>query len=55
VQKLFAEEVPFLYMMFWDWFNQWNQRIKGIPSPDEVTAGSQVYRNSQLRTMWIEE
>jgi peptide/nickel transport system substrate-binding protein len=55
VQKLFAEEVPFLYMMYWDWFNQWGQRVHGLPSPDEVTAGSNLYRNTQLRQLWIEE
>jgi peptide/nickel transport system substrate-binding protein len=55
VQKLFAEEVPFIYMMFWDWFNQWNTRVQGLPSPDEVLAGSQIYRNSQTRKLWIEE
>jgi peptide/nickel transport system substrate-binding protein len=55
VQKLFAEEVPFLFMMYWDWFNQWNQRVHGLPSPDEVTAGSNLYRNTQLRKLWIEE
>ncbi len=55
VQQLFAEEVPFLYMMFWDWFNQWTQRVHGLPEPDEVTAGSNLYRNTQLRQLWIEE
>ncbi len=55
VQQQFAEDVPCLYMMFWDWFNQWNQRIHGLPSPDEVTAGSNLYRNTQLRQLWIEE
>jgi peptide/nickel transport system substrate-binding protein len=55
VQQLFAEDVPCLYMMFWDWFNQWGERVKGLPSPDEVTAGSNLYRNTQLRQLWIEE
>jgi peptide/nickel transport system substrate-binding protein len=55
VQRLFAEDVPCLYMMFWDWFNQWGQRVHGLPSPDEVTAGSNLYRNTQLRQLWIEE
>jgi peptide/nickel transport system substrate-binding protein len=55
VQQLFAEDVPCLFMMFWDWFNQWGQRVHGLPDPDEVTAGSNLYRNTQLRQLWIEE
>lgn len=55
VQKLFAEEVPFIYMMYWDWYNQWNQRVQGLPSPDEVLAGSQLYSSTMTRKIWIEE
>lgn len=55
VQQLFAEDVPCLFIMYWDWFNQWGQRVHGLPSPDEVTAGSNLYRNTALRQLWIEE
>lgn len=51
VQKLFAEDVPMLFMMNWDWFNHFNPRIQGLP--DEVLSGSNLYR--KLRLFWIEE
>jgi peptide/nickel transport system substrate-binding protein len=41
VQKLVAEDVPFIYVKYWDWFNFFHQRVKGLP--DEVLAGSQIY------------
>ncbi len=50
-QKLVAEDVPFLYMMFWDWFNIFTKRIKGLP--ETALAGSQLYRKAYL--WWIEE
>ncbi|MEX2426436.1 MAG: ABC transporter substrate-binding protein [Thermomicrobiaceae bacterium] len=55
VQKLFAEDVPFIYMMYWDWFNQWSQRVQGLPAPDEVLSGSNLYDNTMLRQIWIQE
>jgi peptide/nickel transport system substrate-binding protein len=55
VQKLFAEDVPFLFMMYWDWYNQWNQRVHGLPSPDDVSNGSNLYRNTALRQIWLED
>ncbi len=51
VQKLFAEEVPTLFMMYWDWFNHFNERIKGLP--DDVQSGSNLYL--KVRDFWIEE
>jgi ABC-type transport system substrate-binding protein len=51
VQKLFAEQVPTLFMMHWDWFNHFNERIQGLP--DEVQSGSNLYR--RIRDFWIEE
>ena len=32
IQAIFAEEVPFLYIMYWDWFNIFTKRVKGLPS-----------------------
>src|SRR5688572_5167487 len=32
LQAIFAEEVPFLYIMYWDWFNIFTKRIKGLPT-----------------------
>ncbi|CAN5184343.1 peptide-binding protein [soil metagenome] len=51
VQKLVAEDVPFLYIKFWDWFNIFTKRVKDLP--DEVLAGSQLY--NMIWQLWIEE
>lgn len=51
VQKLVAEDVPFLYMMFWDWFNIFTKRIKGLPQ--SALNGSVLYRKAYQ--WWIEE
>lgn len=51
VQKLVAEDVPFIYMMYWDWFNIFTKRIKGLP--ETALAGSQLYRKAYQ--WWIEE
>jgi peptide/nickel transport system substrate-binding protein len=50
VQKIFVEEVPVLYIMYWDWFNVFSRRIKGLPvQPQEAFA---IYRNAYK--WWIE-
>ena len=51
IQKLVSEDVPFVYVKYWDWFNFYNKRVKGLP--DSVLAGSQLYNAAY--TMWIEE
>ncbi len=51
VQKLVAEDVPFIYVKYWDWFNFYNTRVKGLP--DDVLTGSQLYNTAYL--MWIDE
>ncbi len=51
VQQLFAEEVPTLFQMHWDWFNHFNERIHGLP--DDLLSGSNLYR--KVHEMWIEE
>jgi peptide/nickel transport system substrate-binding protein len=53
VQEIVAEEVPFLFMMYWDWFNSWNNRVRGLPDPETVRSGSFVFRN--VRELWIED
>lgn len=50
VQRIFVEEVPVLYMMFWDWFTVFSKRIKGLPAKPE--DGSALYRNAHR--WWIE-
>jgi len=42
IQKIVAEEVPFLYLMYWDWIEVWNKRVKGVP--DSVANLSAPYR-----------
>jgi peptide/nickel transport system substrate-binding protein len=51
VQQLFAEDVPTLFMMYWDWYNFWSPRVQGLP--DDVLNGSNLYR--RVRELWIEE
>ena len=33
IQAIVAEEVPFLFMMFWDWYTIFNPRFRGCRSP----------------------
>jgi peptide/nickel transport system substrate-binding protein len=51
IQKIVAEEVPFLFIKFWDWFTIFNPRIKGLPE-DPLTADA-IYQYAH--TYWIEE
>lgn len=44
VQKIFVEDVPVLYVMYWDWFNVFNKRIKGLPTKPETAF--EIYRNA---------
>lgn len=44
VQKIFVEDVPILYIMYWDWFNVFTKRIKGLPTKPE--DGFAIYRNA---------
>jgi peptide/nickel transport system substrate-binding protein len=50
IQKIVAEEVPFLYVMYWDWFNIFTRRIKGLPKT--ALVGSQLYQKAN--EWWIE-
>ena len=51
LQKLVAEEVPFLFIKYWDWFNIYAPRIKGVP--EGVLEGDGLYQF--VHQMWIEE
>jgi peptide/nickel transport system substrate-binding protein len=51
IQEIIAEEVPFLYMMYWDWFNIFNVRVKGLP--ESALNGSNLYRTAHK--WWVEE
>jgi len=51
IQAIFAEEVPFLYIMYWDWFNIFTKRIKGLPSTAQQ-GDTALFRNAYK--WWIE-
>ena len=51
IQKIVADEVPFLFIKYWDWFNIFTPRVKGLPE-DPLVAGNQY---QFLHKAWIEE
>ncbi|MEZ4520098.1 MAG: ABC transporter substrate-binding protein [Thermomicrobiales bacterium] len=51
VQKIVAEDVPFLFVKFWDWFNIFTPRVKGLPE-DPLVAGNQYM---YLHEMWLDD
>lgn len=51
IQKIVAEEVPFLFIQFWDWLNIFNPRIKGLP--EDPLEGDAIYQ--MANTFWIDE
>jgi peptide/nickel transport system substrate-binding protein len=51
IQQIFAEEVPVLFMMYWDLFNHFNQRIKGLP--ESAQTADPIY--AKAYRFWIDE
>jgi peptide/nickel transport system substrate-binding protein len=51
LQKLVAEEVPFLYIMYWDTVLLFNQRIKGMPP----SAANPEALYTETNKYWIED
>mgnify|MGYP001395020865 CR=1 FL=1 len=51
LQKLVAQEVPFLYVMYWETILFFNKRIKGMP--DKATNPYWLYQD--FAKYWIEE
>ena len=51
IQKLVAEDVPFLFIQFWDWYTFFTQRVQGLP--DDILAGTQIY--NMMHEFWVEE
>ncbi|HEX5502714.1 MAG TPA: ABC transporter substrate-binding protein [Thermomicrobiales bacterium] len=49
IQQIVAEDVPFLYMMYWNWFNHFTKRIQGLPKT--ALSGGQLYRKAN--EWWI--
>lgn len=51
IQTIIADEVPFIPMMYWDWYSIYNARVKGLPA--EVLSADPVFFTA--REWWIEE
>jgi peptide/nickel transport system substrate-binding protein len=51
IQKLFAEDVPMLFIKYWDWYTIFTPSVQGLP--DDILAGSQIY--NMVYTFWLEE
>lgn len=49
IQEIVAEEVPFLFIKYWDWFMIFNSRVQGMP---EDILTSNTYRNAYQ--WWLE-
>jgi peptide/nickel transport system substrate-binding protein len=50
VQKLVAEDVPFLFIKFWDWFTFFTPRVKGLP---ENPLTTQFY--NEAYKWWVDD
>lgn len=51
IQQIVSDEVPFLYLMYWNWYNIFNNRVKGLP--ESAKSGFEIYPNAYK--WWIEE
>jgi peptide/nickel transport system substrate-binding protein len=51
IQQIVADEVPFLFMMYWNWYNLFNKRVKGLPPSAQV--GDQLYIKAYQ--YWLDE
>ena len=51
IQKITAEEVPFLFIMFPTWFNHFNTRVQGLP--ESALIGDLIY--AKAYTFWKSE
>ncbi len=52
LQKLVAEEVPFLFMTFWEWVVIISKRVKGLP---KSAANPTAVYTANFHKYWIEE
>ncbi|HET7036134.1 MAG TPA: ABC transporter substrate-binding protein [Thermomicrobiaceae bacterium] len=50
IQALVAEDVPFIFMMYWQWFNHFSKKTKGLP-PSALSANP-IYRKAN--EWWFE-
>ena len=44
IQTIVADDVPFIYMMYWNWFNHFAKRVQGLPK--SALNGSQLYNKA---------
>jgi peptide/nickel transport system substrate-binding protein len=51
IQEIVAEEVPFLFIMYWDWYNLFRNRVKGLP--ESALNGDPIY--AKAYQFWVEE
>lgn len=51
IQAIVADEVPFLFMMFWDLYNLFRVRVKGLP--ESALTADPVY--AKAYQFWVEE
>ena len=49
IQAIIAEEVPFIYMMYWDAFNIFTNRVQGLP--ERALNGDRIYLNAYQWTL----
>jgi peptide/nickel transport system substrate-binding protein len=53
IQEIVAEEVVILPMTYWDWFNSFSGRVKGLPDPKEVRGSAELFR--LMHRVWLED
>lgn len=51
IQKIVAEDVPFVYIMFWEWIELWNTRVHGVPESAPNTNAPYTL----LYTYWLDD
>jgi peptide/nickel transport system substrate-binding protein len=51
IQQIVADEVPFLYMMYWDGYTHFNRRVKGLP--ESALTADPIY--AKAYQFWIDE
>jgi peptide/nickel transport system substrate-binding protein len=51
IQQIVSEDVPFLYVMFPNWYNHFNKRVKGLP--ESALTSDNIYMKAY--TWWKEE
>lgn len=51
IQEIVAEEVPFLFIMYWDWYNLFRHRVQGLP--ESALNGDPIY--AKAYQFWVEE